>query len=108
MSGLATKKDIQDLDAELIGDPVELLRTVNAKRYRLRRDADDAPERLGFIAEDMPRPIRATSVAPATTDGVEDMVSEAIDYSALTALLWAATKRIDERLALLERDNDRG
>jgi hypothetical protein len=102
MSGRATKRDIRNLDSDLAGDPVELLRSIAAKRYRLLRDADDDQERMGFIAEDMPRPIRTTSVAPATEEGAEDMVAEAIDYSALTTLLWTATQRIEERLSEVE------
>jgi hypothetical protein len=103
MSGRDTKRDISDFD----GDSVGTLRSITAKRFRRNTDPDDAPERIGFIAEDMPRPIRTTSVSSATDPDQPPLVAEAIDYSAVTALLWAATQRIEERVAALEGPGQR-
>jgi hypothetical protein len=98
MSGRDTKRDISDFD----GDSVATLRSINAKRFRRKTDPNDAPERIGFIAEDMPRPIRTTSISPATDPDNPPLVAEAIDYSAVTTVLWAATQQIEERVTALE------
>jgi hypothetical protein len=98
MSGRDTKSSIRGLDI----DATTLLRGVQPKRFHRRHDKDDAPDRMGFVAEDMPYPVRVTSVVPPTDPSEPPRVDEAIDYSAVTALLWAATQQIDARLSTLE------
>jgi len=98
MSGRDTKADIRGLDL----DAVRLLRDVAPKRFRRRHDPDDAPDRMGFIAEDLPYPVRVTGHVEMTDPDEPPRTDEAIDYTAVTALLWAATQQIDERLAAIE------
>jgi hypothetical protein len=103
------KRDIRDLRAAAADDPADdpilHLRRRKAKKFKLRADPDDRPHRLGFIAEEMPHSVRDRTVFPRT-DGGPGRVIEGLDYSAITALLWAATQRIDERLSAVEDELD--
>jgi hypothetical protein len=95
-------RDLRDAAADDPGDdPILHLRRRKAKKFKLRADPDDRPDRLGFIAEEMPASVRDRTAFPRT-DGGPDRVIEGLDYSAITALLWAATQRIDERLSAVE------
>jgi hypothetical protein len=97
-SGRALKRDIRDLD----DDPLSTLRRVNPKRYRLRSEGDAAAERIGFVADDLPRPVRVTSVSVPTDRSKPDEVTEMVDLAGALAMLWGATRQIDERLTLIE------
>ncbi|HVK44098.1 MAG TPA: hypothetical protein VM429_04250 [Micropruina sp.] len=88
--------------ADDLTDPVATLRRVRPKRYRWHDDPVDRPERAGFIAEEMPTPIRVTDVHPATDPDEAPLVIESIDYSALTTVVVAAVQRIEERVSELE------
>jgi len=95
-SSREVKRDIQDIDEDAVGH----LRTRSPRRFRRNDDPDDRPLRLGFIAEDMPQVVRDTTIE-TPTDGSNPRVIEALDYSAITALLWVAAQRIDSRLTTL-------
>lgn len=100
-SSREVKKEIAPF-AEAGIDPVEHLRTKHPRKFKRRDDADDRPHRLGFIAEEMPHEVRDTVVMPRT-EGGSPRVVEGLDYSSVTALLWAATQRIEERLTAVEQ-----
>jgi hypothetical protein len=90
------------VESDEVDDPIELLRRSRPRRYRWHDDTDEVPERAGFIAEEMPYPIRVTDVHASTDGDQPDNVIESIDYSALTAVLTAAVKQLDARVDALE------
>jgi hypothetical protein len=103
VSGRALKRHIRDLD----DDPLTTVRHVTPKQYRWHSDADTAPDRLGFIAEDLPYPVRVTRTSTPTDRSKPDEVTEAYDFSAVLAVLWGGVRQIDERLTAIEdREGD--
>lgn len=100
-SGRLLKRDIQDLTTDG-SDPLAWLRATRPKRYRWHDDDDARPHRLGFVAEDLPEPIRVTDVQVATDPDQPPAVVESIDYSALTTMLVAAVQGIEQRVTEIE------
>jgi hypothetical protein len=96
-----SSQDVKYGFRELDGDPLLHLRRVAPSHFKLRAEPEDQSEKLGFVAEQMPTEVRESIHIPGTGDQ-SDRVIEALDYQAITALLWAATRRIDERVTALE------
>jgi len=99
----AAERDLADALERALdpGDPLAHLRRAKPTHFKLRAEPDDQSEKFGFVAEEMPDEVRESIHMPGTGDQ-SDRVIEALDYNAITALLWAATQRIDERVTTLE------
>lgn len=95
-SDMNAKREIAHLDVAA-GDVAGLLAALKPRRYRLNTDADDAPERFGFVAQEwQAHPLLATQVRQLE-DGTLGII-----YDGAIPVLAALLRRAFARIAALE------